>query len=255
MRMRQAGRSLAVIVALALSGCAGAGSGPNGGAELGGDAGAPWPTDGDRLLLRMQNYSGMLPPGGRAAAIPPFSLYADGSAVVSSPGSPHLRRLALGAAAMAQLREQTESAGLFDGPTERGTPAPDAPVTVFTVLAGEGHRLVTVVGDDESTRTLSEHLAAHASAQGGAPYAPDAVAVIATSGAGGVRRSWPLERLSSGTPVDGSFCRVVRGADARAVSRLLGDAAPDVAWTSGGYDYAVALRPLLPDERGCADLT
>jgi hypothetical protein len=68
--------------------------------------------------------------------------------------------------------------------------------------------------------------------------------------------AWPGPGLPGdpvGTGIDVG-CVVTDGAKLRALVASAGANAA-TPWTSGGKTWSVALRPLLPDETGCADLT
>ena len=89
----------------------------------------------------------------------------------------------------------------------------------------------------------------------GATPAADAVVVLAVSGGsdGTPVREWPLGDPEGGVPVDGAACRVLRGADAEtALAATPGGTA--TVRTEGGTAL-VAVRPLLPWEGSCGDLT
>lgn len=87
------------------------------------------------------------------------------------------------------------------------------------------------------------------------PYVPEAVAAVATPwGEESVADpiAWPGPPLP-GEEVGGVPCVVVRGEQVDALLAL--DAARLwTPWTDGGRTWSIVLRPLLPDERGCADL-
>jgi hypothetical protein len=97
------------------------------------------------------------------------------------------------------------------------------------------------------------------------PYTPVAVAAVAgpwtDPGDPALGKqapvAWPGPALPGESLGDGLDlgCVTVRG---EAVGRVLAAAGPANAltpWTSGGKRWSVILRPLLPDESGCADLT
>ncbi len=67
------------------------------------------------------------------------------------------------------------------------------------------------------------------------------------------RLAWPLGDLATlGEPVAPAGYRrvVVTGQDLQALQALLPQATQITVWESGGKEYQVLLRPLLPDERG-----
>lgn len=95
-------------------------------------------------------------------------------------------------------------------------------------------------------------------------YEPTAVAAIADAwvdpGAGAELEQpqvqWPEPDLP-GEPLGESIptgCVTTEGAAAQQVLQAAEDANAATPWVSGAEQWTVALRPLLPDESGCADL-
>jgi hypothetical protein len=92
-----------------------------------------------------------------------------------------------------------------------------------------------------------------------APYVPSAVRIFVGPYAGdpNLRQepiAWPLatDLATIGEATDqGERCAVLEGADLDAVLPLAERANTLSPWTSGGERYAIAFRPLLPDESGC----
>ncbi|HET9140343.1 hypothetical protein, partial [Actinophytocola sp.] len=66
---------------------------------------------------------------------------------------------------------------------------------------------------------------------------------------------WPGPALPGESIGPETGCVVATGDQARAVMAAARDASAATPWRSGGKTWTVALRPLLPDETGCADLT
>ena len=91
-------------------------------------------------------------------------------------------------------------------------------------------------------------------------YAPTAVRVLAspatepTTGGAAVLE-WPLADLATiGDPVadvEGLRCVVVEGEDWTTLEPLATSADTATHWSSGGTDYTLRFRPLLPAESGC----
>ena len=81
-------------------------------------------------------------------------------------------------------------------------------------------------------------------------YEPTAVAVFVSAAAtpDGPTRPWPLSGLAA------TDCAVYDGPEAAAVLAAARSATEGDAWEAAGATYTVAFRPLLPDERACADL-
>ena len=67
---------------------------------------------------------------------------------------------------------------------------------------------------------------------------------------------WPLEDLATAgdAPIPGDAtlrCQVIAGDDVATVMPLLEGANQATPFRSGGVDYALTVRPLLPGESGC----
>ena len=66
---------------------------------------------------------------------------------------------------------------------------------------------------------------------------------------------WPLEDLATAGESAGDGlgirCQVVTGDDLATVLPLLEDANSATPFRSGGADYTLIVRPLLPGESGC----
>jgi hypothetical protein len=92
-----------------------------------------------------------------------------------------------------------------------------------------------------------------------APHAPSAMRIFVSPYAGDPNLlqepiPWPLatDLATLGEATDqGDRCAVLEGADLDAVLPLAERANTLTPWTSGGERYAIAFRPLLPDESGC----
>lgn len=92
------------------------------------------------------------------------------------------------------------------------------------------------------------------------PYRPSALAVLAvplTPGTAGEQQAvpWPGPTVP-GEPAGASdaTCVVAQGAALGRALAAAGDADVTELWSSGGSSWTLTFRPLLPDERGCADL-
>lgn len=92
-----------------------------------------------------------------------------------------------------------------------------------------------------------------------APYRPSALAVLAVplipGTADGQPVPWPGPALP-GEPTGASeaTCVVAQGAALGRALVAAGDVDVTRPWSWGGSSWALTFRPLLPDERGCADL-
>jgi hypothetical protein len=67
--------------------------------------------------------------------------------------------------------------------------------------------------------------------------------------------TWPGPALPGKTTGPEIGCVTATGAQAAAVLAAAGKVTAITPWLSGGKRWTVALRPLLPDETGCADLS
>jgi len=81
-------------------------------------------------------------------------------------------------------------------------------------------------------------------------YAAAAIAVLVrpSDATNGDTHAWPLGDLA------GTDCVVLNGSDATTVLDAARTAHEGDVWESAGATYDVAFRPLLPDERTCADV-
>jgi len=229
---------------LALAGC---------GSDTGVDGiGDPGPTHpgANELILRYQQRPGFVTPS-HAFVPPTFSLYGDGRAIVADPSD--------GSTTIATLSDSTVSdllagaADLADQPSSNDT-VMDAGTVDLTWTADGERESVTVSSVGEEIEAFRTQLLAAEEAASPKPWSPSSTAVIATSGAGGPAKPWPLGDLAAGDSLNGSTCSVLTGAKAvRASALVVGH--PDGAWRSGQYAWFVAVVPLLPDQTDCADLT
>jgi hypothetical protein len=204
-----------------------------------------WNRGSTDLVLQLRTLRS-LEPTGVAGQLPNFSLYGDGMAVRGGkfgPTTAHLDDDAV-AGLLAEAAELADDAAT-------GAAGPDATVVRLRYTAdGATHTVDVPSTDPDVERLLRRATDAGADVT---PYAAPAVAVLATSGAGAEPAPWPLGTLEGGTTVGGSYCSLLNGDRARRAVDLA-MTSPDSAWTSGGRAYAVAVRPLLPDEQDCSDL-
>jgi hypothetical protein len=211
-------------------------------------ASAPPPVSGDGLILRTSTTGGIAGLGG-AGSRPDLSLYADGRAIAG----PSLTEYHLTPQALRRLIDGASKAGFATPHTVDNPQIADATYTVVTFVTG-GHTRVSKIiqGGDRSgflqrlnpaTWPRSDMTAAPA------PYRPAKAAVLAVATAGAGRR-WPLPSLTGRVQVGTGGCTVYAGADAAKAARLPAGA----LWRDHARTYRITVRPLLPDESGCADL-
>jgi hypothetical protein len=211
---------------------------------------------GERLVLRMRKTGGIAGLGG-PGALPDYSLYSTGRAVLAArgPQGPQgkVTEYRLKPAAPHRLLDAARAAGLGRSHTVPAGHVSDAITLVFTM--GDARSEISQPGTRPDpaiafqARLDPRSWPASDVASGPSPYKPSQVAVLASRGAvaDGPVRTWPLAPLGKGTKVGAALCTVVASGKAPATS-------PGTAWRSDGATYTVRLRPLLPDEHSCPDL-
>lgn len=243
-------------LALLASGCAGD-SRAQTGDRTGDRTGVPAsPGDGDALVLRTMTTGGIAGLGG-PGAMPEFSLYGDGRAII---GGPHPMEYHLTGAAVRRLVAEAQRAGLATPRTVDDRNIADATYKVITFVTGGRARTTKIIqeGGDPSdpARRFLPRLAPSGWPRSDQPapakaYRPARVAVLAgVAPAGGAAPEWPLGRLTSGTRVGTRECTVLTGGDAAKAQRLTTPG----QWRDHGTTYRVVVRPLLPDEHDCGAL-
>ena len=245
---------------------------------------------GDDLIARVESSGGFVPAEQTVGTLPTISVYADGRVITQGPvpkiypgpALPNLQVLTISAGQIQQLIKEASDAGIRSG-TDFGRPnVADAPTTLVTVKTAQGTQSVSVVALDEAPAddpsltdaqeaaraTLAGYvkmltsLAAGDGATDSVAYTPESLAVFA--------RPWtkPTENDPAQTTADwtgpalpGDYlnpnvkigCVVVTGDDVRAVMTSAARANRLTPWNSEGAKYFVNFRPLLPDEKGCAE--
>ncbi|MFY1670536.1 hypothetical protein ACN27G_11305 [Plantactinospora sp. WMMB334] len=270
--------------------CAREGEGPAGDGP-GGSGGDPLPADPDRVVLRVEHVGGFVAPAARLVRVPVVTVYADGRVITEGPqieiypppALPNLQQQEIPVEAVDGLLERAMAAGVGSA-ADLGRPnVADLPSTRFTVSTAGGTEVLEVYAlAEEGTGLTEAQRAARAELRdllgaltdlsgtlgaeevGDArPYQPAAVAGVAMpwrpdeSGvAAPPEITWPGPALP-GQPPSAGFdvgCVEVRGADATELLALASKANALTPWKSGEQRWNVSLRPLLPDESGCADL-
>ncbi|MFB4297028.1 hypothetical protein [Actinomadura sp. NTSP31] len=247
-----------MIVALACAGTLAACGGASGVAEPphslepGGSTAKPAKDAprGEHLVLRMRRSGGIAGLGG-PGALPDFSLYSTGRALVAAQG--RVTEYRLRPAALDRLLAEARAAGLGRSHTVGPGRVSDAMTLEFTL--GDAHSSIAQPGSrPDPALTFQKRLdpgtwPASDLASGAAPFKPSKAAVLASRGAvaDGPIRTWPLAPLGDGARVGTAVCTV-------AASAKVPSNDTSTAWRSGGATYTIRLRPLLPDERSCADL-
>ena len=246
------------------------------------------PAASEGLVLRAEYTGGFISPSVLVSRLPIVSVYADGrvisegpvAAIYPGPALPNVQVTTIEQGEVQDLVDQAMAAGVADTSDLGMPPVADAPSTRFTVVTAsdtyvrEAYALYEsplegggLTAEQEAARAkladLLTTLTDTASAESEA-YEPDAVAAVASpwvdpeDGLQQPEVAWPGPALPgepTGGPPDVS-CVTATGDQARAILDAAASANAATPWvTSDGMPWTVVLRPLLPDESGCADLT
>ncbi len=206
----------------------------------------------------------MLPPGGAALIAPVHSLSADGRLISAVATGTDSRRLAFQVhrvppARTRELLAVAAAAGLLGGDDTRdGTAGPDAPVVRVTAASATRRHTTIMPRADTAVARLRGALDRLALDAGTAYQAArEAVIAVGTDVRTGVV-DWPLGTLA-GQPLaglsTGGRCGVPAAARRDEVHQVIERAGAGVVWRSDGQLWMVTIRPLLPDEDGCAALS
>ena len=284
--------TVAVAVTLfLLTACARPGDVPGGPGETGPSGpDSSIPADADALVLRVEHIGGFVAPDQMLGRLPVVSVYADGRvitqgpqiAIYPAPALPNLLVQQLDPATAQGLVDKAVAAGVRSG-ADLGQPGvADAPTTRITVAAPGGTRTLDAVAlteaqADDPQLTVAQRAAraklaafvqelSDLSAAKGTPeaqpYQPEAVAALATpyrKPADGLPKqpdpvAWPGPALPGEALSGPTGCVTASGAGTAAVLAAAKAANAITPWTSGGKQWSIVFRPLLPDETGCADL-
>jgi hypothetical protein len=242
------------------------------------------------IALRVEYRGGFVPAETIPSRIPLFSIYADGRAISEGPVTliypgaalPNLREITLSEAQLRDLTAGAVAAGVTSG-ADFGTPGvADIPSTRITVVTAGGEQVVEVMAlsearpDDASLtaqqqaarKKLSDFVAslhalfAEAASPAAKPYPAQRLAVLATpyqdagDGLAGAPVKWPAADLPGGFLNEELRinCLTVEGAAKDEVLALAAKANERTPWESAGKKWQIKFRPLLPDEKECADL-
>jgi hypothetical protein len=261
-------------VALSLAAC--------GGSSRSGRGHPSPPTGASDAVVRVVTSDGFTAESRRPARLPQLSVFGDGRVVtvgpttLETPGAalPNLQELRVTGDALRRILQEARVAGVLDDPApDYGDPGvTDQATTTVTVRAdGATHRVsVYALGftgrvsgvtpeQSQNRRRLQRFIerAGDPGALGGdvvpgstRRYEPTAIAALVhpSDTTAGATHAWPLGDLT------GTECTVYEGAELATVLDVARTAREGDAWESAGATYSVAFRPLLPDERTCADL-
>ncbi len=206
--------------------------------------------------------------------------------IYPAPALPSLVETRLTEAGIQAVLRAAQDAGLFGA--DRSLPLEgiaDAPTTTFRLTAGGGTHVTSAYAlgmdqpapDPSAPDAIARQLLVDFQAKIGnlsalvgpdqvpaeAPYAYSALRVYvdpyqpqeATDLPAPSPVAWPGPSLGEGTPVEGqqgTRCVLVEGAQLDAVLPALRSSNAATPWTSGGATWTLRVRPLLPDESGCA---
>lgn len=292
-RLRGSWTAAAAVTLFLLSACAqqtaaGAPSGPPSGPPSTGPA---TPGTDDALVLRVASAGGFVSPDVLIGRLPQTSVYADGRVIFNGPVTlqypgpalPNLLWGTLSPAALQQLLDKAVAAGVQPG-TDFGRPGvADAPTTEVTVVTNAGEQTVGAVAlrearpdDPQLTKAQQQarkklrtfidglgDLTTELNAGKPQSYRPETIAAIvqpyvAPDDQAGRPRTveWPGPALP-GEPLTSQpqpTCVAATGEQRDAVLAAAADATANTPWVWAGNSWSVLLRPLLPEETGCADL-
>jgi hypothetical protein len=275
----------ATVPLFLISACAG--NQPAGATDTHTTESASVPVGADSLVIRVESVGGFVPAEQNVGRIPAVSIYGDGRLITEGPRAmiyparslPNLQEQMLTPEFVQDLVRQGKEAGVRNG-ADFGSPnIADAPSTRVTV----GDQSVNVVALSEAQpadprltaeeRAARTKLAAYVkqvkgltAAEGVAEpvaYQPAAVAVLARKYVppqAAEPASKPQEWTGPALPGDllnanlGIGCVTATGAEKDKVMAAAADSTVITSWTSGGSQWSVTFRPLLPEEQGCAAL-
>jgi len=206
--------------------------------------------------------------------------------IYPGPSLPSVQVRTLTARGIEAVMDAARKAGL-DGPDRAydTQPIADAPTTTFTFVEGGRRHVISAYaldtggqprpggtsGEARARRALAdlrsklfdlEHWLPAGSVGAESRFAFDGLRVYVEPGATrdvGLQEpplDWPLAvpLATFGSPVAGRQelrCGTVEGTDLAALRPLAGRSNQLSPWRSGGAEYTLVLRPLLPDESGC----
>jgi hypothetical protein len=272
-----------IAVLLGLAGC-----GQGSGNATPAPATSASPAAAEGLVLRAEYTGGFISPSVLVSRLPIVSVYADGrvlsegpvAAIYPGPALPNVQVTTIDQGEVQDLVDQAMAAGVADTSDLGMPPVADAPSTRFTVVTAsdtyvrEAYALFET--PPEGGGLTAEQLAARAklgdllttltdtASAESEPFEADALAAVASpwvdpqDGLQQPEVAWPGPALPgepTGGPPDVSCVTATRD-QAQALLDAAASANSATPWvTPDGMRWTVVLRPLLPDESGCADLT
>ncbi len=263
-----------LAVALALSACAG-----GGGDTAAPSSSAPLPSG---LVLQVALTGGYTTPEELASRLPVVSVYGDGRVLTQgpqieiwpTPALPNVQVQQVDEATVRDLVDRAVEAGVTETGDLGEPPIADVPTTRFTLVTAEG----TVVRDvsalveiptgtltaeqEEARERLQDLVGVLTSVDGESQaYVPQTVAAVVRPHTGGDPElpqpdvAWPGPELPGAPLGAGLTCVSATGQEAADVLAAAASSNVLTPWVAvDGSRWAVAFRPVLPHETGCADL-
>ncbi len=277
--MRRLAAVAALTATVALAACGGSSSSP-------GETGPPRPPTGaDEVVVRVVTEGGFTAESRRPAHLPQLSVFGDGRVVVTGPDhaastrgrrSPTSRSSASPVPGSHASSTTARAAGLLDDAVpDYGDPGVTDQATTTVTVRADGSRGgwtctrsgfrgrvsgVTPEQSEQRRSTPAVHRVGRRRRRARRRRRGRERAALRADRARGARRArrtqsdgethaWPLGDLA------GAECAVHTGADLARALDVARTAHEGDAWESAGATYTVTFRPLLPDERTCADLS
>ncbi|MFI5891690.1 hypothetical protein ACIA5D_16420 [Actinoplanes sp. NPDC051513] len=244
------------------------------------------PSGADDLVLRVESFGGFVPAEQNIGRIPAVSVYGDGRIITQGPTTmifpgkalPNLQEQLLTPEMVQELVRKGTAAGVRNG-ADFGSPnIADAPYT--RVVVGDQSVNVMALGEAQANdpqltaaqRDARTKLSAYVnelqslgSAEGVAKpvqYQPETLAALARkyvapqAADAGAPVAWPGPALPGDILNEnlGIGCVAVTGAEKDTVWKAAESATAITPWASGGKNWGVTFRPLLPEEKGCLAL-
>jgi hypothetical protein len=249
-------------------------------AACGGSSTARRDEDPRVAVVHITEQGGFAAESRRPAQLPRAVVLGDGSVITEGPTTlefpgpalPNLQEVRLTPQGLARVVDEGRRAGLFDDPPPDygDVGVTDQPTTTVTMSVDGRTRRVHVYALDFDEGLRADQRENRARLQrfirlAGDPgalrpfvvpgserrYEPTSLAVLVrpSDTADGDVHAWPLGDLA------GTDCVVLTGADAATATAAARSAREGDVWESASATYTVTFRPLLPDERTCADLS
>jgi hypothetical protein len=245
------------------------------------------PTGKNEIVLQVSSGGGFVPVSYNLTELPQFTLYGDGTVIVTGPmieiypgpALPNLQTTRISEEATQEILSAASEAGLFANGVDYGQPGiTDVPTTKIVVNAdgktftSDIYALGMEPGAGGLTMEQQQARAAISDLVGKLnvltdyeqgqiqweAYAYTALKVFSVAADPNVtldvppnELAWPLGDIGTlGEPVmpDGYRSAVISGDDLAKLQPLLAEATQITLWSSGDHQYNLFLRPLLPNE-------